>query len=389
MPRAARRIFLENGDEIKHESQFIQNSSVYVSCGEEFEDPLLMTKNIVDKRKSTYWTTNGVNFLSKEENIKETLKKNDRQTRTIRFTKRVVCYENGKEYDPCLVVIEVKNSGINTSSNRQDETEQIYFKEFLEECTTRMKIPAKIAYNWFGERIQTINDIPKIDKCLQSLVSNKVELAPCWISKGEGFDARGAFIFIENLIRFTKENRKEIISKKNKLKSNLDELNSNEPENRSKAVRVQILEINQNLKLLQSELKELNDSIAYLDTIGNNLKSLYDEQINQGNSALFKHIKEVNLDDRLFGGASKKSIKLKVCLNGTDNSFETLINYRDMRIFDNIMREITSFFNRSEKSTYSHKFTRMFTENGQEIKPNDFKLFNNQIVSFNLELLSS
>jgi len=218
---------------------------------------------------------------------------------------------------------------------------------------------------------------------------NKVELAPCWISKGEGFDARGAFIFIENLIRFTKENRKEIISKKNKLKSNLDELNSNEPENRSKAVRVQILEINQNLKLLQSELKELNDSIAYLDTIGNNLKSLYDEQINQGNSALFKHIKEVNLDDRLFGGASKKSIKLKVCLNGTDNSFETLINYRDMRIFDNIMREITSFFNRSEKSTYSHKFTRMFTENGQEIKPNDFKLFNNQIVSFNLELLSS
>jgi len=125
MPRAARRIFLENGDEIKHESQFIQNSSVYVSCGEEFEDPLLMTKNIVDKRKSTYWTTNGVNFLSKEENIKETLKKNDRQTRTIRFTKRVVCYENGKEYDPCLVVIEVKNSGINTSSNRQDETEQI------------------------------------------------------------------------------------------------------------------------------------------------------------------------------------------------------------------------------------------------------------------------
>ena len=389
MPRAARRIFLENGDEIKHESQFIQNSSVYVSCGEEFEDPLLMTKNIVDKRKSTYWTTNGVNFLSKEENIKETLKKNDRQTRTIRFTKRVVCYENGKEYDPCLVVIEVKNSGINTSSNRQDETEQIYFKEFLEECTTRMKIPAKIAYNWFGERIQTINDIPKIDKCLQSLVSNKVELAPCWISKGEGFDARGAFIFIENLIRFTKENRKEIISKKNKLKSNLDELNSNEPENRSKAVRVHILEINQNLKLLQSELKELNDSIAYLDTIGNNLKSLYDEQINQGNSALFKHIKEVNLDDRLFGGASKKSIKLKVCLNGTDNSFETLINYRDMRIFDNIMREITSFFNRSEKSTYSHKFTRMFTENGQEIKPNDFKLFNNQIVSFNLELLSS
>ena len=180
-----------------------------------------------------------------------------------------------------------------------------------------------------------------------------------------------------------------LISKKNKLKSNLDELNSNEPENRSKAVRVQILEINQNLKLLQSELKELNDSIAYLDTIGNNLKSLYDEQINQGNSALFKHIKEVNLDDRLFGGASKKSIKLKVCLNGTDNSFETLINYRDMRIFDNIMREITSFFNRSEKSTYSHKFTRMFTENGQEIKPNDFKLFNNQIVSFNLELLSS
>ena len=105
MSRAARRIFLENGDEIKHESQFIKNSLVYVSCGEEFEDPFLMTKNIIDKRTSTYWSSNGIHFVNNNNNnnnsIKEevSFKKNDRQTKTIRFSKRVICYENGKEYD--------------------------------------------------------------------------------------------------------------------------------------------------------------------------------------------------------------------------------------------------------------------------------------------------
>jgi len=383
LSRAARRIFLENGDEIKHESQFIKNSLVYVSCGEEFEDPFLMTKNIIDKRTSTYWSSNGIHFVNNNNNsIKEevSFKKNDRQTKTIRFSKRVICYENGKEYDPYLIVIEIRNPNINLKQEQIDELDQNHFKDFLDECTTRIKIPAKLAYNWFGDRIHSIDDIPKLDKCLQSLSGNKVELSPCWISKGEGFDARGALLFTENLIKYTKENRKELKLKESKLKVLLADLKTNKSEtNRPRNFNTQILELNDNLKLIQPEISDLTNSIAYLETIVSNLKSIYETQIDQGNSAtLYKHIKQVNFDDRIFGGSSKKSIKLNVCINGTDTSFKTLINFRDLKTFDNIMRSISEVYSKTSSCTY--KFNRMYKESGEEIKKNEFKFFNNQIV---------
>ena len=156
LSRAARRIFLENGDEIKHESQFFRKTVVYVSCGEDFVDPFSKTKNIIDKRKAVLWTSNGVHFLSQEdlaennEELKTNLqlinsnsvpKINKSKLKGNRQTKRVVAYENGSEHNPAVVVIETMNNIAKRNLKEEDieKLDREYLSDFLEECSNRLK----------------------------------------------------------------------------------------------------------------------------------------------------------------------------------------------------------------------------------------------------------
>lgn len=154
LSRAARRVFLENGDEIKHENQFFRRSIVYISCGEEFDDPFSKTKAIIDKRKSVLWTSNGVHFRSHDdltENAGEVKvnieisnsvpKLNKSKLKSSRQTKRLVAYENGSEYNPAVVIMEVLNSGVRRDLKEDDieKLEAEYMEDFLDECATRLK----------------------------------------------------------------------------------------------------------------------------------------------------------------------------------------------------------------------------------------------------------
>lgn len=154
--RAARRIFLENGDEIKKESQLLKDTIVYVSCGEDFRDPFLRTKKEIDQRKSLQWRSEGVRFMSNEKNkhqkpqdestCENNSPKNKRQNFTnkrfsqnSRCTKRLVAYENGNEFDPTLVFIEhiSPNNKPTMSSDEASNLETKYLNEFLLECKNR------------------------------------------------------------------------------------------------------------------------------------------------------------------------------------------------------------------------------------------------------------
>lgn len=123
--RAARRLFLENGEEIRNDSQLVKNAVVYVSSGEEFRDPFLDTKRQIDQSKSIEWRSEGVRFVEKKSHhrnhrssdddeqsssngrntpiinpYKSSAKTNNNGNRLMhntKTTKRLIVFENGNE----------------------------------------------------------------------------------------------------------------------------------------------------------------------------------------------------------------------------------------------------------------------------------------------------
>lgn len=179
LTRAARRIFLENGEEVRDQSNFFKNIPVYISSGEEFVDPFAKTKRIV--QTDTLWFSDGIRLLFGEVDTTKPVEYNS-QMKSIKFMKRLVAFINGQEHKPVVVSFETKNL-----EKENAKVDEIFFDDFLKECTSRLKLtrPAVKVFNWFGEKIESINDVPKLDICLKNLVCD-VEYSPVWISTGEG-----------------------------------------------------------------------------------------------------------------------------------------------------------------------------------------------------------
>ncbi len=349
------------------------------------------------------WTSAGVQFLDKkdssnnEENNQNNDEykdyyntyynrnnipkpKNDRLTRTTRITKRLVAYENGSEYNSTLTVFEIVNPATRPHLTEEEieKLEQTYLKDFLAETTLRLKISGliKCVYNWDGKLIQSVDDVPKLDKCLQSLV-NEVEYSPIWASKGEGFNARGALSFMENLIRYTRQKIKELQKKKRKIEKDIDNL-KNEKKDLMKTAPIRMVEFTEVLRQVELEVNEFNASIVNLESIRNNLQSMYDEQCNNGYQSLFKHIKSIDTNEKIFGGMASKGLKLKCVLNGTDEEFEVFFNVKDWsssaqdtesqksQIYQ-LLNDVTRAINKNPQYK-SVKITRLFNENGEDIK---------------------
>ena len=370
-------MFLENGDEIKNENQFLKNSTVYVSCGEEFKDPFLKARNFLEKQKSLVWTSDGLQFIDLEKQrelqrqfdddkkpfVSAKSDKQDRFLRHTRLTKRLVVYTNGVDFNPTQIVFEYLNPNAKNNLSEEEITkmEKNYLDDFLDSCTNKTNLNgiAKCVYNWHGELVTNLNDVPLLDKCLQSFV-HEVEHAPVWVSKGEGFDCNGSIAFLENLIKYTKKIRKENLSNRKKVNKQIEKLNQ---ESNNERISKRIVEFKMSLENFDNEIKDYEVSISNLEEILSNVRTM-------SKSTLFNHIKELNTDEKIFGGRSSKGAKLTVCINGTDRSFEMFFNTKDWSSSENriylLLEEVNRVYLRN--FGYANKFTRVFNEKGEEIK---------------------
>ena len=240
-------------------------------------------------------------------------------------------------------------------------------------------------YNWDGKLVRSLSDVPKLDKCLQSIV-NEVEYAPVWISRGEAFDSRGALFFIENILKFTKSKRKELVDKKKRLNNNLKVIKEEQMQIKTSAIR--IIEINEALKPINFSIDEFNTAILNLESVHSGLQSLNNEQMSNGYESLFKHIKSISTNEKIFGGQASKGVKLKVFFNGTDDSTDVFFNLKDWSVSNEnsesqksqlyqLLSEINQKVNKT--STKAIKYTRVFNELGDEIKQ-VAKLTNNEKI---------
>jgi len=258
-----------------------------------------------------------------------------------------------------------------------------YIKNYTNSLS--LKFIAKQVYNWDGKLVRSLSDVPKLDKCLQSIV-NEVEYAPVWISKGEAFDSRGALFFIENLLKFTKTKRKELVDKKKRLNNNLKFIQEEQMQIRTSAIR--IIEINEALKPINAGIDEFNSAILNLESVHSGLQSLNAEQMSNGYESLFKHIKSISTNEKIFGGQASKGVKLKVFFNGTDDSIDVFFNLKDWSVSNEnsetqksqlyqLLSEVNQKVNKA--STKAIKYTRVFNEFGEEIKQ-VAKLTNNEKI---------
>lgn len=362
---------------------------MYVSCGDDFIDPYSKTKQLIDKRKAVLWKSDGLHFMyeNKDDSFStKQAKYEGRLAKKTRFTKRLVAFENGSEFNPTLVFMELIPSAAREQMNleERDRLERGYLAEFLEECTNRMKMAsvARVIYTWTGEQVETVHDLPKLDRAIQPFV-NDVEFAPVWISKGESFYARSALTYVESLIKTAKAEHREMNAERAKIGRNI---NTVQNEN-FKSTQIRLLEMQESLQAISGEMVELNESIEKLQAIRDNLQQMTDQQTNDGYTSLFKHIRNVNTNEKIFGGMSSKGINLKVMPNGQDTSFDVFYNTKtwhseDKEIqrnnFTSLLEEINRIYAK-QNSAFVVKFTRLFTENGEEVHYVN-KLRNNDTV---------
>jgi hypothetical protein len=406
MPRAARRLFFESGEEIKAEKQLKKSNIVYVSMGEEFIDPLLNTKQIIDQRKLLLWTSNGLQVLSQEDeqnmaslyrinsekqatesdevNEWQSLHRRERLLRT-KHTKRLIVFENGSEYNSMLVVIEIIDPLIKNKLNMEEITrmERAFLNEFLLECTSRMKLfsPARIIYNWHGNRVKGIEDIPVLDQSLQAIIG-EVEHAPIWISKGEGCDSKAVILFLEKFIRSARKNYNKLKKEKKVTQKNLYDLKTQRPVQHTIAIR--IVELDNQLSTVLTKMDELNNSISKLNSLKSELEKT------GGEEDLYKHIKPLSTTQSIFGGSASKGLKLKVYMNGTDEhymlvyfskkEFKELENEKSKEQNTNksfspkliepaiyeLLKHITQIVHAKNRSSPA-LFTRLFDQSGAEV----------------------
>jgi doublecortin domain-containing protein 1 len=407
MNRAARRLFLESGKEIKNIDDFNSEDIVHISDGTDFIDPFIETKKILDKRNISHWTSDGIHFNSdykandtslNDESYNQIVKppsasmisalSKERLTKTP-LLKRLVAYENGCEYDPCIAVLEVKNP---LKSTNDHELDQINLSKFLISCSERLKMTSagKYAYNWNGQLVHTINDIPKLDKCLQKIVLKDVEYGPVWISKGEGFDPRGPFLFMENLIKFLKNHRKKLKDTRKVLNKKLAELYEEKRSGESKSATtlpIRLSEAHANSNENQLNINELEESLKNLQEILNELNSKC-ETTETGSK--LNHIKVMNTNDKLYGGNASRGLRLRAFSNATgEHFFNIYFNLKgdsnttisvdaakgtgngkgtlnDQIGMHHLLTQITSMVHKRRRSSPA-TFSKVFTEDGSEV----------------------
>lgn len=194
----------------------------------------------------------------------------------------------------------------------------------------RMKMNGTVrhVYDWHGNQIDSVEDIQRLDKCLQPLV-NDVEYVPVWVSKGEEFIARGPLLFVQNLLRYMRLTRSELIRERKKNRAHLDKLEKDKPNLPAKLASTRQREYQERIDEISEQIAEIDNSIRRLDEIVTELDEKQKQQTEQGYASLFKHIREIDTGNRIFGGLASKGLRLKVGINGTSDTFDAFYNLKE------------------------------------------------------------
>ncbi|XP_071955234.1 doublecortin domain-containing protein 1-like [Antedon mediterranea] len=354
---AARKVFLADGSEVRDGKMITRDAEVYISCGEQFKDPYASVTGDVHRKIHTAWTVNGVVIPpeDRKKNTKATLSKRMRKMLTSK-TRRIIVFKNG-----------------DGSETFEALATPDKFEKFLDVCTIRLGItsPAKIVFSWEGKVIEDINQIRKLDKCLQT--SSTPAYGPVWISRGEGFSPKGSRIFLRNTLQYCEQ--KLGIAKE--YKEQLQFAMNGEDD---KVSIVRILSLSQ--EELQDHLNGTNEGIQEFSTAKDSLKrilrqisDLVQEEEMEGHSYTLKHIKTMDASHRLVG---MHGIRLKVYENGFNDKEDTIFfNIKEAykgchgnhgMVVQRLLDHITHCVHPEQNvSALSPIVTKLFDKNGQDI----------------------
>ena len=368
---AARRIFTLDGTEIIDARGFKNCKEVFVSCGEEFIDPFFKEKELIRMRKEATWTMDGVRVRtdSAERERQEKSNLSDDDLNSIHGVQIVTAFENGKSNDPTIVDFDFDICDTDSDDSGRDsdfDYDEVQMKEFLQKCSTKFEFNAKVVYDWFGNQIKSLDDIPKFNEFVT--ITNHIELTPIWVSKGERFDPYGPLRYVTMFINFEKqllrdlsdENAKKLKTLKNSTKREFQNLNIN--------------------SYIGDDIKQIKRLINYLSNLKEKLSDLDKTYEKIRSNILMQHIKEVSTTDRIFGGLASKGLKLEIYVNGNDTNGQKLyFNCKDSMNEKNrsevgvklLLDEINRVMQNNRASGV--RFTRIFDENGIE-KKNLFEL---------------
>ncbi|XP_038054500.1 doublecortin domain-containing protein 1-like isoform X2 [Patiria miniata] len=353
---AARRIFLPDGTEVKYPEEIPKDSEVFISCGEPYRDPTSNVKDDAHKKLYANWTMNGVVLPAEtKKKPKSTLSKRMRKMLESKM-RRVMIFRNGDGTEMFETTASAENFG-----------------RFLDDCTSRLglTVPARIIYSWTGSEVTDLNDVPLLDRCLQT--STTPLYGPVWISKGERFSPKGVKAFLETTIRHCKQKLQAANSYKKQLQYGLA----------GETQQVNVIEIlSKTEQELEKELQETEEGIDEFTEAKRKLQDILDEisesvveEEGAGSTYTMKHIKEFDSSHRLVG---QQGIRLKVYENGQGDGEETVFfNLKeaskgvgnDHNLLLQRLLDVLTRWARVEKNTtaLSTVVTKIFDREGKEI----------------------
>ncbi|XP_071809280.1 doublecortin domain-containing protein 1-like [Asterias amurensis] len=299
---AARRIFLIDGTEVKFSEEIPKDSEVFISCGEPYKDPFSNVKGDAHKKLYAAWTMNGVVLPTEaKKKTKSALSKRMRKMLETKM-RRVMIFRNGDGTEMVETTASAENFG-----------------RFLDDCTVRLGLtsPSRMIFSWTGAEITDINEVPLLDRCLQT--STTPLYGPVWISKGERFSPKGVKAFLDTTIKFCKQKLHAAHSYKKQLQYGLA----------GQTQQITVIEIlSKTEQELQKELQETEEGIEEFSEAKRKLQDILDEiqdsameEEGAGANYTMTHIKEFDSSHRLVG---QQGIRLKVYENGQDEAAETV-----------------------------------------------------------------
>ncbi|XP_038620481.1 doublecortin domain-containing protein 1 [Tachyglossus aculeatus] len=366
---AARRVFLADGTEALEPKDIPHDADIYVSTGEPFLDPFKKIKDHLLLMKQVTWTMNGLRFPPdvKRGKTKPALSSH-MKTLIEKPSFRILVFKNCTGQNGCEMTI------------GKDSLEK-----FLDACTVKMNLnsPAKYLYYLSGERIEDMNNVPLLDKCLQNSITPL--RGPIWVSKGEGFSPSGAKMYIQGVLLSLHQRLKSAKNYCRQLDVFLDGEEEGITEKAILSMTTEDLyaahtEVNTLIDELQTAIKSYKGHLSQL------APQLQAEQ-EQCGSCVYKHIKRVPANSMLPQG-----LQLKVYTNGKGTG-EVLvfISKKELEqnnenqvggLMKNFLHLIHQRLQRSSDfnpSGFNFTSARLFDEKGQEIK-NPLLLKNEQKI---------
>ncbi|XP_055505240.1 doublecortin domain-containing protein 1-like [Leucoraja erinacea] len=365
---AARRVFLSNGREAFESKDIPHNVDVYISNGEPFMDPFKNMKDHLLLTKRVSWTMKGVVLpVDKQHGKTKPILSNRLKKLTENGSVRILVFRNGTGQDGYEIITPL------------DEKQQ-----FLDQCTLKIKLasPARMLYDWQGNRISDLRTVPLLDKCLQN--SFTPLRGPVWVSKGEGFIPSGAKAYIQGIIWAINQKLKPAWNYSKQVYHALNGCTGKVTHKSLLSMTTgELYKISENLDNLIDELR------ATIKKYNSQLSKLSPQlQAEKGHCSGFvtQHIKKLPTNSTL-----SKGLQIKVYRNGLD--IGEVVMYINMKSIDKdtgndkfMMDKFLQMIRQRLQYSPGHHAsglnlcpTRLFDENGQEIK-NPHSLENGQKV---------